>query len=129
MLVLIACRLVNPPPDHTVDMEALLDLAESLSFSEIRKRTLQSRFCTVLCDTTSDQDALLNWGGLVLPFRHMSLYVSFSPSMDDTPRTSLPKEVRIVIRSHNALFHQGGLALIVSSSMPLTQRHYFSWRC
>ena len=95
LLVFIACRLhqfpQNPPPDHTVDMDALSDLADSFSFSEIRKRTLQSRFCSVLCDTTSDQGTLLNCGGLVLPIGHMSLYVSFSPSMDDTLRTSLPR--------------------------------------
>ena len=66
LCVLIACTLQqflqNPPPDHTVDTEALSNFVDSFSFSEVRKRTLQSRFCSVLCDTTSDQDTLLNCG-------------------------------------------------------------------
>jgi hypothetical protein len=44
LLVLIACKLQqflqNHPPDHTVDTDVLLDLADSFYFSEIRKRTL-----------------------------------------------------------------------------------------
>ena len=40
--------------------------------------------------------------------------------MDDNLRTSLPKEVRIALRSHKALFYQGDLAVGVSSSIPLT---------
>jgi len=101
LLVLIACKLQqflqNPPPNHTVDMDVLSDV-HNFSFSEIRKRTLQPRLCySVLCDTTSDQDTLLNWGGLVLPIGHMSLYVFFAPSMDDTLRTSFPR--RFVSRS------------------------------
>ena len=57
-----------------MDTEALSDLADNFSFNEIRKRPLQPRFCSVLCDTSSDQDTLLNRGGLVLPIGHMSLY-------------------------------------------------------
>jgi hypothetical protein len=109
LVVLIACRLQqllqNPPTDHTVDLEALSDLVDNFSFSEVCKRTLHSHFCSVLCDTTSDQDILLNCGGLVLPIGHMFLYVSFAPLMDDTLRTSLPKEARIALRSHTALFY------------------------
>lgn len=123
LLVLATCRiqqlLQDPPPNHELDLESLTELADSLSFNDIRKRTLQSRFCSVLCETTSDQDALLNCGGLVIPFGHMSLFVSFAPSMDDTLRTSLPKEVRIALRSHKALFYSGGLTLVVTSSIPL----------
>ena len=119
LLVLIACRLQqfmqNLPPDQAVDMEALSDLADSFSFIEIRKRTLESRFCLVLCDTISNQDTLINYGGLVLYIGQMSLYVSFFPWMDATLRTSLPKEVRIALRSHKALFYQGGMAFCVSS--------------
>jgi hypothetical protein len=128
-LVLIACKLQqflqNPLPEHAVDMEALSDLANSFSFNEILKRTLQSRFCSVLCDTTSDQDTLLKCGGLVSPLGNMSLHVSFSPSMDDARHTSLPKEIRIALRSHKILSYQGGLALIVSSSIPLTPSALF----
>ena len=66
LLVIIACRLQQimqpPPPTHGMDMGPLSDLAESFSFSDIRKRTLQSRFCSVFCDTTSDQGTILNSG-------------------------------------------------------------------
>jgi hypothetical protein len=108
-----------------MDMDAFSDLADIFSFNEIRKRTLQSRFRSVLFDTTSDQDTLLNCGGLVLPIGHMALYVSFAPSMDDKMRTSLPREVRIALRSHKALFYQEGLTLNVSSSIPLTPAALF----
>jgi len=124
LLVLVACRLQqllrHPPPNPDLDMGTLAELAESFSFSEIRKRTQQSRFCTVLCDTTSDQDTLLNSGGLVIPLGGISLYVSFSPTMDDTIRTSLPREIRIALRNHKDLFYPGGLVLSVTSSIPLT---------
>jgi len=55
----------------------------------------------------------------------MCLYVTFAPSMDDTLRTSLSKEVCIALRSHKALFYQGGLVHNVSSSIPLTQAALF----
>jgi len=60
-----------------------------------------------------------------LPIGHMSLYVTFAPSLDDTLRTSLPKEVRIALRSPKALFYQGGLVLSVSSSIRLTPTALF----
>ena len=64
LLVFIACKLQqflhNSPPEHAVDMEALSDLADSFSFSETRKRTMQSRVCSVFCDTTSDQVTLMS---------------------------------------------------------------------
>ena len=46
--------------------------------------------------------------------------MSFSPSMDDTSRTSLPRELRIALRSHKNHFYQGGLVLTVTSSIQLT---------
>ncbi len=49
----------------------------------------------------------------------MTLYVSFSPMMDHTIRTSLPTEVRIALCNHKALFYLGGLVLNVTSSIPL----------
>ena len=55
----------------------------------------------------------------------MPLYVTFAPLMDDTLRTSLPKKVRITLRSHKALFYQGRLVLNVSSSIPLTPTTLF----
>ena len=103
-----------------MDIEVLSDLVDSFSFSEIQKRTLQYRFYSVLYDTTNDQDTLLKCGSLVLSIGPVSLYVTFAPSMDDTLRASLSKKVRIALRSHKALFYQGGLVLSVSSSTPLT---------
>jgi len=47
----------------------------------------------------------------------VSLYVTFSPTADDTVRTSLPKEIRLALRSHKALFYPGGLVLSVASSI------------
>ncbi len=120
-MVIITCRLQqllqNPPPETDIDTENLATLVDSFSFNEIKKRSLQSRCCSVLCETTSDQDALLNCGGIVVPFGHMSLFVTFAPSMDDTQRTFLPKEVRIALRSHKTLFYQRGFVLSVSASI------------
>jgi hypothetical protein len=45
----------------------------------------------------------------------MTLFLTFSPTADDTIRTSLPKEIRLAIRSHKALFYTGGLLLTVTS--------------
>ena len=58
LLVLIAYGLQHflqaSPPGHTGDLDALADLAYSFSFDDVRKRTLQSRFYSFLCDTASD---------------------------------------------------------------------------
>ncbi len=74
----------------------------------------------MLCDTTSDQDTLPNCGGLVIPMGGLSLYVSFSTTMDDIIRTSLSRELRVAIRSHKEHFYSGGLVLNVASSIPLS---------
>jgi hypothetical protein len=80
LLVLISYMLQhllqNPPPGHIVNMDALTDLDESFSFNEICKRTTRSRFCNALCDTTSDQDTLLNFGGVALHIEQMFLCVT-----------------------------------------------------
>ena len=94
------------------------DLAESFSFSEFRKRSLQTRFFSVLCDTVSDKDALLNCGGLILPMGQMTLFLTFAPTADDTTRTSLPMEIKLTPRSHKTLSYQGGRLLTVASSFP-----------
>ncbi len=112
--------LQSPPPDHAVNLEALSDLAKSFCFSEVRKRTIQSRFCSVMFYTTSNQDTILNCGGVVVPWGALTLYVTFAPTVDDTLRTFLPKEIRIVFRSHKATFYQGGRGLTVVASFPLT---------
>ena len=48
---------------------------------------------------------------------HMLLYVTFSPTADDTIRTSLPKEIRLALRSHKSLFYPGSFVLSVTSSI------------
>ena len=83
------------------------ELTESFSFSENQKRTLQTIFCSVLCESVNDKDALLNYGELILPFGGMSLFLTFSPTADDTIRTSLPKEIRLALSSHKAIFYTG----------------------
>ena len=64
-------------------------------------------FCSVLCETVSDKGALLSSGGLILPFEGMTLFLTFSPTAEDTICTSLPKEIRLVLRNHKALVYQG----------------------
>ncbi len=46
--------------------------------------------------------------------------MSFSLTMDDTIRTSLPREIRIALRNHKDFFYPGGLILSVASLIPLT---------
>ena len=62
-----------------MDISLLAEIAESFSFSEIRKTSLLSRFSTVLCDCISDKDLLANCGGIVLPMARMTLYLTFAP--------------------------------------------------
>ena len=44
--------------DQTLDPSTIEDLAKSFSFIEIRKRTMQTKLCSVLCDTVSDKDTI-----------------------------------------------------------------------
>ena len=74
--------------DSGIDQDTIADLADAFSFSEIRKKSLLTRFCTALRDCVSDQDLLANCGGIVLPMARMTLYLTFAPSADDTIRTS-----------------------------------------
>ena len=101
--------------DPNTNPSAIEDLAESVSFSEIHKKTMQTKFCAVLCETIIGKDTLLNYGGLILPFGGMILFLTFSPTADTTISTSLPKEIRLALRSHKTLFSQGGVLLIVTS--------------
>jgi len=90
-------------------------MADSFSFSEIHKRP---------CKQNSDRyfvrpsviktHYILSYGGLILLFGGMTLFLTFFPTMNDTIRTSLPKEIRLALRSHKALFYQGGLLLTVT---------------
>ncbi len=61
----------------------------------------------------------------MVPFGHISLFVTFASSMDATLRTFLSKEIRIALRSHKALFYQGGLVLSVSASTQLPPQALF----
>jgi hypothetical protein len=74
-----------------------------------------TRFCSVLCETVNDKDALLSSRGLILPFGGMTLFLAFSPTADDTIRTSLPKEIRLPLRNHKTMFYNGSLLLSVTS--------------
>ena len=47
----------------------------------------------------------------------MPLFLTFSPTTDDTICTSLPKEIRLALRIHKALLYNGGLLLTVTSSI------------
>ena len=79
-----------------------------------------------MCDTTSDQDTLLTCGDSIMPWGPMTLYVTSAHTMDAMLRTSLPREVRIALRTHKALFYQGGgLVLSVVSSIPITPASVF----
>jgi len=93
--VLVACAIQyiyqSGCEDHAVDPTMLEGLAESFSFAEIRKRTIHTRFCAVVCEIGSDKNSLENCGGIILPMGQMSLYVTFSSTADDTVRTYLPK--------------------------------------
>jgi len=60
---------------------------------------------------------LLNSGGLILPMVGLTLFLTFSPTSDDIIRTSLPKEIRLFLRKHKALFYKRGLLLNVTSSI------------
>ena len=103
--------------DTNTDPSTIEELAESFSFGEIQKRTLQNRLCSVLCETVSDTDALFSSRGLILPFGVMTLFLTFSPTADDTILTSLPKEIKLAMRSHKAMFYTGGLLLTVTFSV------------
>ena len=100
-------------------------MAESFSFSEVHKRTLQTPSCSVLCETISDKVALLSFGGMILLFEDRTLLLTFSPTSDDTIRISLSKEIRLALRSYKALFYQGGLLLTVTSSIAASPAFIF----
>ncbi len=89
------------------------------------KKNLHTRFCSVLCDTISDKDTLLNCGGIILPIRQISLFLTFALTADEIIRTSLPKEIRLVPRNHEALLYQGGMVLSVTSSIPAPPAYIF----
>ena len=106
LLVLVACALQHLNKSRTTGPNTvpytIADMADNFSFSEIHKKNLQTRFCSVICETVSDKDTLINFGGLILPFGGMTLFFTFSRTADDPLRTSLLKEIRLALRSHSS---------------------------
>ena len=121
LLVLVACALhhlhITETTNPNIDTSAIADLADSFSFKESQEKTMQTRFCSTLCDTISNKDTLLNSGRLILPIGGVNLFLTFSPTADATIRTSLPKEIRLALRIHKALFYRRELLLTVTSSI------------
>jgi hypothetical protein len=129
LLVIVACALrilqKTGLGDSNLDPSTIEELADAFSFCEIRERSLQTRFCTVLYDCVSGKDLLSNCGGIVLPMARMTIYLTFAPTADDTVRTSLPKEIRLALKSHKNLFYSGGLVLSVASSISAPPPYIF----
>ena len=107
------------------DLTVLEDLVESFSSSQVKKRNLVAKFCTVLCDTVSDKATLLELGGLMLPLEHHSIIVTFAPTTDDTTRTALPQEICLALKNHKTHFFKGGLTLQVTSFIPAPPEFLF----
>jgi hypothetical protein len=129
LLVVTACALQHLAQSEEdlgdLDPGVLEDLVESFSFSEVKKRSLSARHCTVLCDTVSDKTTLLETGGVILPMELHTIFITFAPTADDATRTSLPKELRLALLSHKNLFFKGGLTLQVASSIPAHPEYIF----
>ena len=67
LLVLVSCALYHlalttEDTESTLDPTTLEDLVESCSSTETRKKSLTSKFYTILCDTVSDKTTLLEIG-------------------------------------------------------------------
>jgi hypothetical protein len=101
------------------------DLVESFSFNEIKKRSLAAKFCTVLCDTVNDKTTLLEIGGVILPLKQHTIFVTFAPTADDMSRRTLPKELILALINHKKYFFKGGLTLQVTSSIPVPPDYVF----
>jgi hypothetical protein len=109
LLVIVACGLQHlaflekeTPSAH--DPSVLEGPVESFFFNEVKKCSLIARIYAVLCDTASDKATLRELGGVILPLEHHSIIVTFAPTTDDTTRTALPKEIRLVLKNHKTLF-------------------------
>ena len=110
MLVLVACALQYLHKSGTcapLDPSTIEEITDTFPFSEIRKRSLHTRFCSALCYTVSDKD-LLNCGGIILPMAKSTRFLTFASAADDSIRTSLPKKIRMALTSHKTNFYQGG---------------------
>jgi hypothetical protein len=109
LLVMVACALhyLRNSGPHTPAkiLPPLRNWRKASHSVRYKKGTMQTRFCPVLCDTVSGKDALFSSGSLILPLEGMTLFLMLSPIADDAIRTSLPKEIRLALRSHKALFY------------------------
>ena len=110
-----------------LDPSTIEDIAEAFSFGEIRKKSIQTRFCSALCDTVSDKDLLLKCGGIIIPMARMTLYLTFAPTADVSIINSLPKELRLALTSHKKIFYHGGLVLSVASSIFVPPAYLFQF--
>jgi len=75
--------------DPDTNPSTIEELADNFSFRQIQKSSMQTRFCSVFCEIVNDKNALLSYEVLIFPFGGMTLFLTFSPTDDDTIRTSL----------------------------------------
>jgi hypothetical protein len=111
-LVLVTCAIhhlahITEETESTLDPTTLEDLVKSFSFSETKKKSLAAKFCTVLCDTVSDKTTLLEIGRVILPLERHTIFVTFAPTVDDTTRTALPKELGLALIRHKNTSSKG----------------------
>jgi len=130
LLVFVACAIhrithTSEETESTLDPTTLEDLVESFSFTEIGKKSLAAKNCTALCDTVNDKTTLLEIRGVILPLERHTIFVTFAPTVDDTVRTALPKELRLALIHHKKYFFKGVLTLQVASSIPVSPDYIF----
>ena len=93
---------------------------EIFSFNEHEQKRLAAKLCIVLCDTVSNKTTLvLEIGKVILPLERHTIFVNFAPTVDDTARTALPKEIRLALIHQNKYFFKEGFTLHVASSIPV----------
>jgi len=129
-LVLVACALHHLAQTYadsgsTMDLTVMEDLAESFSFSETKKKSLATKFCTVLCNTVSDKTTLLEIGGIILPFECHMIFVTFAPTVDYMTRTALLKALRLVLVQSKKHFSKRDPALKVTSFISVSSGYIF----
>jgi hypothetical protein len=49
--------------------------------------------------------------GVILPLDRHTIFVTFAPTVDDTTRTALSRELRLAFIRHKKHFFNGGLTL------------------
>ena len=111
--------------ESTLDPSIQDDLVESFSFSETKKKSLAAEFCTVLCDTVSAKTTLMEISGVILPLDRHTMCVTFAPTVEDTARTALPRELGLALIHHKKHFFKGGLTLQVVSSISVVPDYLF----